>query len=291
MFSLMVIGIVWAQSVEVIQADEATEGVAAATQAYQDTINSGDGARSAEFWAEDADYTTAAGETYRGRAAIKELMAVDKESAGAAKLKITDTTARALKPEVVIQDGTFEFQGGEGTTERSRYSAVWVKNDGKWQLSSVRDLGALPTVEVPQVRENPLLQLEALRGEWVGKSDTAELRLAADWGLGKQFLEFDYAVTPQEGEPFRVKQIMGWDPLDEMIRSWFFDSTGGHGSGLWEKTETGWQVVSTGVTATGQIGGGVYNYDLKENTLTLTITNREVSGTSLPDAVVKFTRK
>ena len=272
-------------------AQDGEAGITSAIKAYVAAFNAADTNRFVQFWAEDADYTTNDGEHYRGRDAIKSLMAAESENLKGTKLEITDITVRMLKPDVGLQDGILQFTSADGLVDRSRYSAVWTKNGKDWQLASVRDLGPLPTVIAPEERVNPLTQLDALTGDWSASDDASKVELKATWKLGRNFLEFNYLVTPKEGEPFTVLQLIGWDPIDETIRSWFFDSAGGHGSGVWEKTETGWSVLSSGATPTGQVGGGVYDYSLQGQTLTLKITNREVAGQPLPDAEVKFTKK
>ena len=271
-------------------ADDSVAEVKTATEAYVAAFNEGKADRIGEFWAEDADYTTSEGQLYRGRKAIQELMSADSEAEGRAKLKIADALVRMLKPDVALQDGVLEFAAADGVIDRSRYTAVWLKGEKGWKLTSVRDLGALPEIMAPQVRENPLQQLEALVGEWKAEDELASIQLNATWKLNHQFLEFDYKVTPKTGEAFTVLQLIGWDPVEETVRSWYFDSHGGHGSGLWEKTETGWSVISSGATATGLLGGAVYNYEVAGKTLTLAITSREVAGQPFPDATVKFQR-
>lgn len=269
-------------------ADDGVTEVKAATEAYVAAFNEGQADQIGEFWAEDADYTTSAGQLYRGRKAIQELMTADSAAEGRAKLKIADALVRLLKSDVALQDGVLEFAAADGVIDRSRYTAVWLKGDKGWKLTSVRDLGALPEIQAPQVRENPLKQLEVLVGEWKADDEMASIQLTAAWKLNQQFLEFDYKVTPKEGEAFTVLQLIGWDPVEETVRSWYFDSHGGHGSGLWEKTEGGWSVLSSGVTATGLLGGAIYNYEPTGKILTLTITSREVAGQPFPDATVKF---
>jgi hypothetical protein len=46
-------------------------------------------------------------------------------------------------------------------------------------------------------------------------------------------------------------QIIGWDPQARQIRSWSFDSAGGHGGGLWSAAADGWQIKSSGVLPDG----------------------------------------
>lgn len=288
--ALFVTGL-WASGPTGVSGAEDAAPVNAATKAYEAAYNTGDAAKFGAFWTEDADYTTIEGEHFQGRPAIQELMASDVAGREGTKLKIAETITRMLKPDVALQDGVLEFHSADGLIERSRYTAVWVKTADDWKLASKRDLGPLPEVVAPQPRQNPLEELQALRGEWQTSDEASNVHLSADWKLGKQFLEFDYQVTPKEGEAFEVLQLIGWDPVDNVVRSWFFDSAGGHGNGVWEKTEKGWFVLSSGVTPTGQVGGGAYEYEVTEKSLTMTISQREIGGRSLPDAVVKFTRK
>jgi len=258
---------------------------------YLAAYNAGDTKALLQFWAVDADYTTSDGEVFRGREAIGKLMAAESEATKGTKLKIADASVRLIKPEVAIQDGVLEFTAPDGVIDRSRFTAVWAKNNGQWQLASVRDLGPIEAVEQPIARQNPLELIGELVGEWSASDEQASVVMRGEWMLGKQFLRLDYDVKPKAGEPFTVLQIIGWDPLDETLRSWVFDSNGGHGSGLWSRTDQGWSVLSTGVTPTGQVGAGTYNYTVSGKSMTLNIVNRELAGQALPDAEVKFTRK
>jgi uncharacterized protein (TIGR02246 family) len=287
---LSMVIVVLGMSTAGIAADE-DNPLKATGERYVAAFNAGDAKALLQFWAADADYTTSNGELFRGREAIGQLMTAEAEELKGTKLKVTDATVRLIKPEVAIQDGVLEFTSPDGVIDRSRFTAVWAKNNGQWQMASVRDLGPIEAVEQPIARENPLEQLGALVGEWTASDDLASVTLRSEWTLGKQFVRFDYNVQPKSGEPFTVMQIIGWDPVDETLRSWFFDSHGGHGSGVWFKTEKGWSVLSTGVTPTGQVGAGTYNYALSGKTLTLNIVDREIAGQPLPDAEVKFTRK
>jgi uncharacterized protein (TIGR02246 family) len=274
-------------------ANEAEKAVASATEAYTQAFNSGEAARFAKFWAEEADYTTSAGELYKGRAAIQALMATDADAVKGSSLKIVETTQRALKDDVVLQDGVLEFHGADGLIERSRYTAVWVKFEAGWQLASVRDLGGLETLVEPEVAVHPLQPLNSLVGQWATQEGDLKIDLTVAWKLDEQFLQLDYVVTPKKegADKLTVLQLVGWDPVDGVIRSWFFDSAGGHGSGVWDVTDKGWSVLSSGVTPTGQLGGGEYLYDVEGSTLTFSLKNREVAGEALPDMTLKFAKQ
>jgi hypothetical protein len=46
-------------------------------------------------------------------------------------------------------------------------------------------------------------------------------------------------------------QIIGWDPLEERIRSWTFDGEGGFGEGTWTREGDRWLLRETGVAPDG----------------------------------------
>ncbi len=43
----------------------------------------------------------------------------------------------------------------------------------------------------------------------------------------------------------KSSQRLGWDPVQQKIRSWTFDADGGFSEGYWTPTENGWIVKST----------------------------------------------
>ena len=57
-----------------------------------------------------------------------------------------------------------------------------------------------------------------------------------------------------EHEPAKSgTMFIGWDPQSGQIKSWVFDSEGGHGEGLWTRvSENRWIVKAHGVTRDGR---------------------------------------
>ena len=47
-------------------------------------------------------------------------------------------------------------------------------------------------------------------------------------------------------------QRIGWDPRSEQIKSWEFDSEGGHGESLWARLGNQWVVKATSVLQDGR---------------------------------------
>jgi hypothetical protein len=52
-------------------------------------------------------------------------------------------------------------------------------------------------------------------------------------------------------DAMQVTQRIGWDPLNQRIRSWVFDTEGGFGEGAWARLDDSWVIKSTGVRPDG----------------------------------------
>jgi uncharacterized protein (TIGR02246 family) len=108
----------------------------------------GDAAAAAAVMTEDADWVGGDGSVYEGRAAIE---AAHREwLAGAAKGSYHSHPGlpkiQFLRPDVAIVDGDsyasglHDEQGKELPAETSRYTAVMVKENGRWKVAAFRSL-------------------------------------------------------------------------------------------------------------------------------------------------------
>src|SRR5262249_30308071 len=79
-------------------------------------------------------------------------------------------------------------------------------------------------------------------------------------------------------------QRIGWDPLTRQIKSWVFDSEGGHGEGLWSRDGDRWVVKATGVRADGKVVSttNIITYVNKDKALWASV-DRGLGGDALPD--------
>ena len=81
-----------------------------------------------------------------------------------------------------------------------------------------------------------------------------------------------------------VSQRIGWDPLTRQIKSWEFDSDGGHGEGLWTRDGERWIIKHTGVTPDGRTGSATHVLALeKPNRVRWASIDRVVGGAAVPD--------
>jgi len=261
------------------------------TADYVAAMNKGELGAVMAFWAPDAEYIDESGNITRGREAITAMFREALPDLKKHKISAREHSVRTLRPDVVLQDGSLEFCGPDGCKEFNRYAVVWTKTDGKWLISSARDLPSDVT-EVPSLAYPQLQALEWLVGEWSADSPKSDVKLTCKWGPNKSFLLMDYEVRRDRDEPLTVTQRIGWDPVNQTVRSWVFDSDGGFGEGDWQKDGVKWVVDSSGVLPDGGIGTATHVWEFVDpQTFAWRATDREVDGQPLGNMEVKFVRK
>ncbi len=210
----------------------------------------------AELFTADAEIVDQAGQWLQGRSSIERIFAAAFKAHPKASIEIKVEAIRFLAPNVAMEEGisTVTHEPGE-TGEPSRYTVLHVKQDGKWQMASARDL---ENNEVTATHE--LERLAWLVGEWVDESAEAVVKTSYRWTESHKFIVGDFTIHIR-GKPALVgSQRIGWDPLAKQIRSWVFDSEGGFSEGLWTRDKNKWSVRLSGVTRDGRVGSSTNVY-------------------------------
>jgi hypothetical protein len=158
------------------------------------------------------------------------------------------SSVRLITPDVAIEDGTIESDAAAGDDQAAgRFTAVWVKRDGRWLLDCLRETASLTAIS------NPRLQpLAWLLGEWAGKADDSATLISARWSDGGNFIVRDFVIRGENSPAITGTQRIGWDPIAQKIKSWSFDSQGGSGEAYWRREGPRWIVDSIDVTADGR---------------------------------------
>ena len=270
-------------------ADE-EKAIRAAVDSYTAAFNKGDLDALLAHYATDADYVDHDGKQFKGKASLTGMCKQSLADLKGYKLKTTITSFHFVKPDVAIADGKAEFTAPDGTTDSGLFTAVWTKTGGKWLLSSVHDLPE--SLEAAESDASPLRQLEWLVGDWTHEDPTFNVQVSGRWALNKSFLVVEYTAKGKDGADLVVVQYFGWDPIDGVIRSWFFDSTGGYGGGDWTRVGNTWTANWSGVLSEGRTGSSVSSlrYVDKQNFLFHSV-DREIDGLPMDDLEAKFVRK
>jgi uncharacterized protein (TIGR02246 family) len=267
----------------VVHADQAADEaeVRKAVDSYVLAFNKGDGKALAALWSPEAVYTNPfSGEQVVGREAIEQQFTAIFSEAKGLKLEAKTDTVQFVSPNVAVEQGNAKVQRPGEDPAESKYTAVYIKRDGKWLLDRVTEL------DVPVVTSNyeKLKELEWMIGTWVDQDDRNSVVTTCQWTKNKNFITRSFTISIQDQVEMAGMQIVGWDPAAKQIRSWVFDSDGGFGEGTWTKKDKTWYIKTTGTMPDGSkmSATNVMKY-VDENTFTWQSINRQAGGELLPN--------
>ena len=224
-----------------------------------------------------------------GREAIEKLFAASFEENPGQTIDVKTESLRFLGPDAAIEEGTATIttpraEGGPTEpAESTRYSAAYVRREGKWLQDSIRDFATVPAEE-SKPRER-LKELEWLVGEWIDESDEGEVHTTCRWSEHQAFLQRSFQLKIRGKSEMSGSQLIGWDPRLRQIRSWVFDSDGGFSESLWSRDGERWVIKSSGVVKDGRAASATNILTrVNRDTIRWTSVDRTIGSEILPDA-------
>ena len=254
--------------------------VMAIDRAFEAAYAKADAKAIADFFTEDAHYTSDDGRTFDGRKAIEDNIRAAFAKNNGAKLAIVSDSVRLLAQDVLSERGSTTVTAKDGETNGALYAAVYVKKDGKWKISQL--------VETPQpslTAHDRLSELAWLVGDWkdADKGDNLTVRSQYSWARGGNFLTRNVTVKRGAETTLEGWQIVGWDPIEGCIRSWTFDDEGGFSDGRWTREGDRWLQRETGVTPDGNRTAADNTFSkLSNDRFTWESNNRTLDGFPQP---------
>jgi uncharacterized protein (TIGR02246 family) len=213
---------------------------------FADAYNQGKADDVAAQWTKDGEYTIGQ-QTVKGRGAIAKLYGEFIRANPGSKMEVKVTSVRLIAPTVAIEEGTASVSNSaSGPASASSYSAVHVKQGDKWPMVSVRE-SEIPAIQI----DRDLNELDWMVGKWSAGKDSATATMECDWMTNKRFLRLKVAMNSKNGDLPGGTQIIGRNPTNGQIVSWFFNADGGYGTGVWQKNGTHWMIRTVGITADG----------------------------------------
>jgi len=298
------------------QQDEATAAIRAAIRSYAEAFERGDGKALAALWTADGDIIDDEGRVLNGREAVGQITAATKD-APRPSFRFAQTNLRLLTADVAIEDGTVEVTPPGATTPlKGWFSATWVRHDGTWKLSSVRESQIASSHGTPR-----LADLDWMVGDWTVVEDHPDrepaagslpltlgsrppLEVSVRWNATRTFLLRDMKIADAsaaaaaggdtgDGLPaMHITQRIGWDPLSKQIMSWAFGSDGSHGEATWTRDNDTWIARTMSVLPDGTQTSSlnIYTYD-GANRCTWRSVPTHVGGEHAPHVSMTMIRK
>lgn len=254
--------------------------VRATSDAFVKAFDAGDAKAVASLWTPDGTLVDAGGETFSGRDAIEAAYAQFFQELPGAKINVTIDSVRMLGIDAAIEEGHASVSLPNGASNSSsRYTAVHVKQGGKWLMAAVHEAPAAPAAGGSQ-----LADLDWLVGSWSAEERGATSQVTCQWLANQTFLERKYTVTGPDHTTTSGVQLIGLDPRTGGIVSWSFNSDGGRSMGTWLPHPNGWAIESVGLSADGADTRAVNVLTkLDENAYAWQSMGRSVAGAPLSD--------
>lgn len=264
------------------------QAVRQVTQTFVKAFNAGNAEKAAALFYSGAELIDDAGNTHKGAAAIKELLGRFFEKFPGAASTMTADSVWMVSPGVAIEEGrrvvtTKDDQSSAAT----RYTLVMMKQQGEWRIASGREVDDDDSLS-PHERLKPLAWLV---GDWVDEGSDAVVQISCKWSEDKNYLLVEFNAKVQGKPALKSSQRIGWDPLTGKVKSWVFDSDGGHGEGIWAPVENRWVIKSTAVMPDGQTGSATITLEPQgKDSYVMKGFDRIRGKTAEPDFEVKIVR-
>jgi uncharacterized protein (TIGR02246 family) len=268
----------FSQQVAAAESNSAEDAIRRTAQQFVEAYDQGKAQDVAALWTPDGEYAMGR-ETLKGRKAIANLYETFFKAHPGSKMKVNIESVRMVAPTVAIEQGT------ASTTDRpskvrseSAYTAVHVKQDGKWLMASVRESEIASKGSIADLGE-----IGWLIGLWEGEG-AAKSRVNYAWMLNKHFIKGEFTSTAKDAKVPGGTQIIGRDPLSGRIISWFFNADGGQAFGEWRQQGSSWLIKAKGVAPEGARTAAVnVLYRADDNVISWKSVNRSIDQNRLPD--------
>jgi uncharacterized protein (TIGR02246 family) len=260
------------------QGDEAA--VKAQLTQFAKLLDSKDAKGLAALWTADGEYVDEDGHQTKGRNELEERFAMVLSRDSKPNIRLLSDTIKFLAPSVAMVEGTVTREEEGQSRPTTHFSMVWVKGDGGWLLTNASERQVIATSNYEFLRS-----FDWIIGEWAAKSSAATVHMKAEWVPSKNFILCKYDTSKNDGGHSVDMQIIGWDPILDVPRSWSFDSSGGYGQGFWSKSNNQWvcDAIAVESDASTTKARNVITVTGPDS-FTWTSVNRSVDGMAVGDA-------
>jgi uncharacterized protein (TIGR02246 family) len=263
--------------------DPREKPVREALRAFSQAYNAGDAKALAALFADAAMVVDPSGSETQGKAAIGDMYAQSLRDAPGLKLESEAERVRFLAPEIARIEGRSRIFSPTGNTSQfTRFTALVIQNDGKWRVAELVEQSAPLNDVTPYER---LQELEWMVGDWVDESGGDKVTVNVRWADKQSYLIRTYSVETRGEKAHSGTMFIGWEPSTEQIKSWVFDSEGGHGEGAWTRASANqWVVKSSGVLHDGRPSSATHIHTvLNKDSVKTNSIDRIIGGQIAPD--------
>lgn len=248
---------------------------------YQEAYNQQDAAKLTADWTSDAVYINpVTGDSAEGKEAIEKLFREKFAQGGKRHLEITVKSIDFPNADEAIEKGVMHVTIDDQPMQQLAYQTEYVRRDGKWLVKAIGEI----ELQEPFSNFEQLKELTWLLGKWEDFDDHIDITFDTQWDKHKNFITQHFKLKIYGQDDIEGKQIIAWDSVKNIIRSWVFDSDGGFGEGTWEKVDKSWYATMHFTLGDSRVASSINIYTpLNDHSYTFASVEREVDGEILPD--------
>jgi uncharacterized protein (TIGR02246 family) len=259
------------------------KAILALVQGFTKAYSAANARALAEYFHDDSSVIEPEGAETRGKGPIVEMYTTAFQDTPGLKLESTVEAIKFLSQDVAKVSGRSRLTTSDGNaSEYNQFSALIVRQGGKWLIDEIRE-HMVPAADISPYER--LKELEWMVGDWVDESENNKVSASIRWADGQSYLIRDYSIQIQGEVAASGTMFIGWDPQSGQIKSWVFDSTGGHGEGLWTRTgDKEWVVKAQGVLRDGRPSSATQIHTiLNKDSVKTSSIDRIIGGIVAPD--------
>lgn len=221
------------------------DAIAATLTSFAQAFKARDAQALADHWTSEGEYENDAGLRVQGRDGLTRAFGEFFARTPELSAEMRPGALRFIGRDIAEGDGTVTIRKGPAQpATRARYSALLVREEGRWRLAKLGET----TDNDPDI----VADLGWLIGQWRSKSgESAEIHTTYSWSPSKKFVHVDFTIK-ENGLSLTGKQVIGIDPATKQLRSWTFEADGGVGEADWTRDGDHWVLDASGTLADGR---------------------------------------
>ena len=256
---------------------------------FADALRKGDAKAVGDHFTDNALHVGKdSGKRTEGKEALQQLYKNVFQSGRVKSVEFSTETIRQVTPDVIAVDVSATVTRNDGPAANTLLHALLTKHDGKWQLNSVQEE---QEASAPKPFET-LQSLSWMIGNWKDEEGKLQVRTKCEWTNDHSFITRTYTVSENGKTLHEGTQKIGYDAVDDIIRSWSFENDGSFGEGYWKFDGKQWTITLRGRTPAGlDVSSTQIITPTDKDSYTTQMVSRELGGKILPNGpVVKVVR-
>lgn len=236
------------------------------------------------------EYIDESSQKVEGVKAVVEMLTGFFKANPGVKMQINPDGIRVVAPTVALEDAESVITiADKGKQTARRVSFVYAQVEGDWKIVSIREF---PEVDSMPEAGSRLKELAWLEGTWLDEGGDSVVETTFTLSKDSSHMTREFIVRSGGQETLKGTQRISVDPQTGVIRSWTFDSLGGHGDSVWTKNGDGWLIRGKGVTGQGKEASATYLLKpLGKDRIEFQAVHRVVGDQVEPDTTTILTRK